>query len=123
MPAKSNEARKADKELARYALGFPEVHEDFPWGERAVKVRKKVFVFMRCDEDGLSVGVKLPQSQGAAMTYKFAEPSAYGLGKHGWITASFKPNGKIPIDLLKKWIAESYRAVAPKTLAAKLPSK
>jgi hypothetical protein len=29
------------------ALGFPEAVEEFPWGERAIKVKGKVFLFIR----------------------------------------------------------------------------
>jgi hypothetical protein len=39
---KSRDARA----LRTYALTFPEAREDFPWGERVVKVREKVFVFL-----------------------------------------------------------------------------
>ena len=48
------------------------------------------------------------------------KPAAYGLGKSGWIAAEF-PDGKLPpIDVLKAWIDESYRAQAPKKLLAEL---
>ena len=29
--------------LRAYAKAYPEAHEDFPWGESAIKVRGKVF--------------------------------------------------------------------------------
>ena len=29
------------------ALAYPDATEDFPWGERAIKVRGKTFLFMR----------------------------------------------------------------------------
>jgi hypothetical protein len=38
------------------------------------------------------------------------------LGKSGWVTASFGPRDKPPLDLLAFWLAESYRAIAPKKL-------
>jgi hypothetical protein len=37
--------------LRALALAYPESHEDFPWGHRAIKVRGKAFVFMSKDED------------------------------------------------------------------------
>jgi predicted DNA-binding protein (MmcQ/YjbR family) len=52
----------------------------------------------------------------------FAEPTPYGLGKSGWVTATFEPSAKPPVAFLKAWIDESYRAVAPKTLVKKLPA-
>jgi predicted DNA-binding protein (MmcQ/YjbR family) len=100
--------------LRRHALAYPETREDQPWGESAIKVKGKTFLFMRCDPDGLGLSVKLPQSHPYALDQPFAERTRYGLGNSGWITASFGPRDQPPLDLLKGWIDESYRAVAPK---------
>ena len=110
--------------LREFALRYPEAHEDFPWGETAVKVAKKAFVFMRLDgEEELSFTVKLPWSSGHVAGLPFAEPSGYGLGKSGWITSRFDASDDVPVDLLCEWIDESYRAVAPKKLVAALGAK
>ncbi|HTF87107.1 MAG TPA: MmcQ/YjbR family DNA-binding protein [Planctomycetota bacterium] len=116
MNQKMNEARES---LIAHALAFPGAFEDNPWGERVAKVGKKVFVFFGVstpDEPRLMVVVKLPQSSVAALDQAFAEPAGYGLGKSGWVAMVFQPGDKPPMDLLKAWILESYRAVAPKTL-------
>jgi predicted DNA-binding protein (MmcQ/YjbR family) len=105
--------------LRAYALAFPEAHEDFPWGERVVKVKDKVFVFLGRDDD-VGVTVKLPSSGLLALSLPFASPTGYGLGKSGWVTARFGPKDKPPLELLRKWIDESYRAVAPKELVKAL---
>jgi len=42
--------------IRRIALAYPNTREDHPWGETAFKVKDKAFIFMRCDEDGLSIG-------------------------------------------------------------------
>jgi hypothetical protein len=55
--------------------------EEFPWGERVVKVKKKIFVFLGKGDRGFGLSAKLPQSQDAALMLPFAEPTAYGLGK------------------------------------------
>jgi len=110
----------AEAALRSHALAYPEAHEDFPWGERVVKVRGKVFVFLGRPEDGLSLSVKLPGSASVALGLPFASPTGYGLGRSGWVTARFGPRQKPPVELLKHWIDESYRAVAPKKLAAAL---
>jgi len=34
------------------ALSYPETTEEFPWGDRVVKVKGKVFVFMGEDDGG-----------------------------------------------------------------------
>ena len=105
----------------KFALAFPEAAEEWPWGERVIKVRGKIFVFLGLVEGTLRVGVKLPVSFEMALTLPFAEPSGYGLGRAGWITASFTARRKPDVDLLKGWIDQSYRAIAPKKLAAALP--
>lgn len=112
--------RKAEQALRAHGMKYPEVIEDFPWGHRTLKVNGKAFVFMTADATGFSMSVKLPESNGAALSMPFAEPTGYGMGKHGWVTASFKPKHEPPVDLLKQWLDESYRAVAPKRLVKQL---
>ena len=117
---KTSSTRRCESALRKYALGFPETWEDFPWGERVVKVGKKVFVFMGLPDGQLTLSVKLPESHTVALMLRFAEPTGYGLGNSGWVTARFAANEKPPEDLLREWIEESYRAVAPKKLVATL---
>jgi predicted DNA-binding protein (MmcQ/YjbR family) len=106
--------------LRAAALAYPEAHEDFPWGHRALKVRGKAFAFMSKDEPGLSLSVKLPASAEGALQFPFCEPTHYGLGRSGWVTATFAPAVRPPVDVLRSWLDESYRAVAPKRLVAAL---
>jgi predicted DNA-binding protein (MmcQ/YjbR family) len=112
--------RKSEAALRRYALAFPEAYEEFPWGERVIKVNKKIFVFLHGDAQELRVTTKLPQSYGAALLAPFTKPTGYGLGKSGWVSASFEKGDQPPFDILRSWIDESYRTVAPKRLVAKL---
>ena len=105
--------------LRKFALSLPDTREDFPWGESAIKVRGKTFLFMRESEEALSLSVKLPQSREFALEYPFTEPTRYGLGKSGWVTAQFGPKDKPPLDVLQAWTVESYRALAPKALLKK----
>ena len=111
---------RARQALLRAALGYPDAHLDHPWGEDVVKVRAKVFVFLGQEADRLYVTVKLPTSNMLALAQPFAEPSGYGLGRAGWVTSAFDPGDAVPVDLLREWIDESYRAVAPRTLVARL---
>ncbi len=112
--------RAAEARLRELALSFPETREDFPWGERVVKVRRKVFLFLGREGSGLSLTVKLPGSATFALDLPFCEPTGYGLARSGWVTARFSPKGRPPLELLERWVEESYRAVAPKRLAAQL---
>lgn len=115
-------AKKAtpEQQLRDFAMGFPEATEHFPWGERVVKVKGKVFVFLGKGET-FGMSAKLPLSGLAALTLPFAAPTGYGLGKSGWVSASFEKGAEIPLGLLKAWIEESYRAVAPKALSERVP--
>ena len=112
--------RAIRKRLLEYALGLPEAYLDHPWGEDVAKVRKKVFVFFGMSEGtDFGMGVKLPQSAPLALAQPGVTPSGYGLGDSGWVSIQF--NDDLPYDMLREWIDESYRAVAPKKLSATLP--
>ena len=106
--------------LRAFGLACPEASEDFPWGHTALKVRGKTFVWLDKSEGALSLTVKLPVSRDFALVFDFAGPAGYGLGRSGWISCRFRRDEAADLDLLKRWIAESYRAVAPKKLAATL---
>jgi predicted DNA-binding protein (MmcQ/YjbR family) len=115
---------RAEEALAKLALRFPEVTEDRPWGHRAFKVRKKkVFLFLASDEGGLGLSVKLPHSGVMALELPFTEPTGYGLGKSGWVSARFARGKDLPVALVCEWLEESYRAIAPKTLSRTLDGK
>jgi predicted DNA-binding protein (MmcQ/YjbR family) len=111
---------KAVSALRDFALALPGAVEEFPWGDRALKVNKKVFAFLGTHEGGLAMSVKLAHTAAMALTLPFAAPTRYGLGKAGWVTALFGAKEKPPLDLLRAWIEESYRAIAPKKLVAQL---
>lgn len=111
--------------LRDFGMTYPETHEDFPWGHRALKVRGKAFAFLGNASHGqteMSVSLKLFASHESAMLLPFVEPTGYGMGKSGWITARFAPGEDPPLPLLLSWLDESYRLIAPKRLVATLPS-
>ena len=112
--------RQAYNALLKAGLTYPEATVDHPWGETALKVKGKIFLFLRQDPDGLFLTIKLPQSNEFALEYKFTARAGYGLGRAGWVTAEFEGKTKVPMDLLLFWLNESYRAVAPKKLVAEL---
>ena len=106
--------------IRAYGLGFPEAEEDFPWGHTALKVRGKTFACLGDEEGRFGMTVKLPVSRDFAELFDFASPAGYGLGKSGWISCRFAPGEEPDLDLMKRWLVESYRAVAPKKLGALL---
>jgi predicted DNA-binding protein (MmcQ/YjbR family) len=105
--------------VREFALGLPGAWEDFPWGDRVVKVGKKIFVFLGEGTEANGYSVKLRESQDAALAVAGAEPTGYGLGKAGWVSVPFK--GRSPsVGILCDWVEESYRLVAPKKLIKEL---
>jgi len=108
--------KQAEAKLRDHALSFPEATEEFPWDERVIKIRGKIIVFLGEVEGMLRVAVKLPTSAEMALTLPFTTPTGYGLGRAGWVTARFGAGDVVPLALVKEWIEQSYRAVAPKTV-------
>jgi len=104
-------------ELLTFALTLPEAYEDRPWGETVVKVRNKIFVFLGGPPDAVAFTLKLPRSHGYALSLPYAKPAGYGLGKSNWVSCQTTIVTAIEVPLVKEWIVESYRAVAPKKLA------
>ena len=121
MSAPTRKLSKAEAALRAFALTYPGATEEYPWGERVIKIKGKVFLFLgQPIGGGLGFSVKLPISAASALEMPFTEPTGYGLGKHGWVTAQFPSSDDVPLDLLEEWIDESFRAVAPKSVLAKL---
>lgn len=112
-------AAKAEAAIAKLALGYPEVVEENPWGHRLFKVKGKTFLFLGADGAAVSFSVKLPHTGVAALELEFTEPTRYGLGKSGWVKATF-PDARFPLELVREWLDESYAAIAPKKLASTL---
>jgi predicted DNA-binding protein (MmcQ/YjbR family) len=109
------------RRLIEFALSLPEAFEDQPWEDDTVaKVHKKIFVFFGGPASE-RMTVKLAESHAHALSIDGARPSAYGLGKSGWVTIPLEADG-VDASLLRDWIEESYRIVAPKRLVATLDS-
>jgi predicted DNA-binding protein (MmcQ/YjbR family) len=111
--------RATRKKVLEHALELPGAHLDHPWGEDVAKVGKKVFAFLGTDDgDDPGMSVKLRESREQALLSPGAEPTGYGLGDAGWVTIPFA--GAPPLPVLRDWVEESYRIVAPKRLVAEL---
>ena len=109
------------RELRAFGLAYPGAHTKSPWpGHLDLAVRDKTFAYLSIEGEPFKISCKLPHSNAVALMLPFAEPTPYGLGKSGWVSAKFAPSETPPIELLKSWIDESYRAQAPKKLVATL---
>lgn len=107
--------------LRAFALSLPGTVEEHPWGEDVVKVSGKVFVFLGAAASE-RVTVKLDESHGHALSIDGAEPTAYGLGKSGWVTVPMQARD-VTLPILRDWVEESYRIVAPTRLVAELDAR
>lgn len=124
MPRKPNPVDAALKELRKFGLAYPKAHTKSPWpGHLDLAVNDKTFAYLSIEGEPFSISCKLPETGPAALMLPFTEPTHYGLGKSGWVTAKLPAGRKPPLDLFRAWIDESYRAQAPKKLVALLPAK
>lgn len=109
------------KALREQGLAYPGTHTKAPWpGHLDLAVKDKTFAYLSLDHEPLRIGCKLPRSSELALTLPFAQPTPYGLGKSGWVTATFADADTPPLEMLKLWVEESYRAQAPKALLKQL---
>lgn len=122
MPRKTQRTDAALKELRAFGLAYPGAHTKSPWpGHLDLAVKDKTFAYLSIEGEPFSLSCKLPRSCSAALMLPFAQPTGYGLGKSGWVSATLADaDGPPPVELFKAWIDESYRAQAPKKLVAQL---
>lgn len=117
MARKGSSSDAALGELRAFGLAYPGTHLKSPWpGHKDLAVKDKTFAYLTTEGEPFSIGCKLPHSAGVALMLPFCAPTAYGLGKSGWVTATPPPGKPIPLEMFKQWIDESYRAQAPKSL-------
>ena len=109
------------KVLRAFGLAYPGAHTKSPWpGHLDLAVKDKTFAYLSIEGEPFSISCKLPRSGVDALWIPHSKPTAYGLGKSGWVTLAPPPDELPPIAMLKQWIDESYRAQAPKKLVASL---
>lgn len=109
--------------LRAFGLAYPGAHTKSPWpGHLDLAVKDKTFTYLSIEGQPFHISCKLPQSGRDALWLPFAKPTAYGLGKSGWVTAELAAGEPVPVDLFERWIDESYRAQAPKKLVAQIGS-
>ena len=87
-------------------------------GEPTFRVRNKNFVFT--NQTASSLSVKLPKEEATAVvaTDPLAEPTGYGLGRHGWVSVEVGHDAdEARWEQVEEWVRTSYTLVAPKSLA------
>ena len=109
------------QELRAFGLAYPGAHTKSPWpGHLDLAVNDKTFAYLSLEGEPLHISCKLPKSASIALMLPNTQPTPYGLGKSGWVSADFSDDKLPPIEMLKEWIDESYRAQAPKKLVKQL---
>jgi predicted DNA-binding protein (MmcQ/YjbR family) len=112
---------KVLQELRAFGLAYPGAHTKSPWpGHLDLAVNDKTFAYLSLEGEPFGISCKLPSSSEVALMLPFCKPTAYGLGKSGWVSAQFPEGKPLPVAMLKEWIDESYRAQAPKKLVKQL---
>jgi len=111
-------------ELRAFGLTYPGAHGKSPWpGHDDLAVNDKTFVYLAAEGEPFSLGCKLKYTSAAALELPFAKPTAYGLGKSGWVTFTPSETEMPTMEQMKEWIDESYRAQAPKKLVKLLDAR
>jgi predicted DNA-binding protein (MmcQ/YjbR family) len=87
-------------------------------GEPTFRVRGKNFVFTDATASGLSVKLSHEEAAAVVATEQGAEPTGYGLGRHGWVSVEVgnRPDAA-RWQQVEEWVRTSYTMVAPKKLA------
>lgn len=103
------------KVVRAFGLAYPGAHYKSPWPDHLdLAVDDKTFAYLPLEGEPFRIGCKLPQSAVDALALPFTQPTGYGLGKSGWVTATWALGDDVPVSLVLAWIDESYRAQAPK---------
>ena len=89
-------------------------------GEPTFRVRGKNFIFTDQEVTGLSVKLSKEEAAAVVATDKHAEPTGYGLGRHGWVSVKIGKASTERWRQVEEWVRTSYTNVAPKTLAKKV---
>ena len=87
-------------------------------GEPTFRVNGKAFVFTDADVTGISVKLPKDEAEAVVATDPGAEPTGYGLGRHGWVSVRIAPRaGRERWRQVEEWVRTSYTLVAPRKLA------
>ena len=105
--------------LRKVAMRYPGTEEGVacegtPIESRTVKARGKAFLFLRVDHARFKLRESLPEANKLASR----QPGRLQVGSGGWVKANLGNDGSTPLDLLERWIGESYRLMAGPTAAS-----
>ncbi len=120
MAAKRTTESKPMQAIRKLALAFPDVEESDSCVNRAFSAKKKNFLFLGMKDDTYNLRLKLKGSIPEAESLAKEAPENYSVGLHGWTLITLPHAKNPPRGLMKRWIDESFRLIAPKATVAKL---
>jgi hypothetical protein len=96
--------------LRKFALRYPGTEEGVacegtPIESRTVKARNKAFLFLTVGHARLKLRESLPEATKLAQK----TPDQLQVGSGGWVKASLGAHESTPLDVLERWVGESYR--------------
>jgi len=105
--------KSAMQALRKVALRYPGTEEGVacegtPIESRTVKARNRAFLFLTVGHARLKLRESLPEATKLASK----RPDQLQVGSGGWVKASLEADGSTPVDVLERWIGESYRLMA-----------
>jgi hypothetical protein len=103
------------KSLHQFALSLPDVEEGISCKGTSLEsptatVNGKAFLFLGTKQIRFKLGESLKDADKASAK----SPDAITVGANGWVTIAATSLDVVPPNVLKKWIEESYRLMAPK---------
>jgi len=103
----------------RICLELPEATEVEAWGHPTFRVKDKIFASAGAERGVWSFGMKTSHEMQAGLVEcdRRFSIAAY-VGKHGWI--SMRVDDQIDWNQVRALVVESYRMIAPKSLAARV---
>jgi predicted DNA-binding protein (MmcQ/YjbR family) len=104
--------------LRRICLALPQAYEQETWGDATFRVRGKIFVVAREDDEGdTTFSCKAPP--GSQHVLVNADPRRFYVppyvGHKGWV--GVRLDGKPDWDEIARIVERSYRLVAPRRIA------
>lgn len=107
--------------MARKLPGAERVDIEAWDGEPTFRVHGKNFIFTNPEATGISVKLTKEEAAAVIATDPAVSPTAYGLGRHGWVSVEL-PRRMTPArwQLIEEWVRTSYTLVAPKKLAKQI---
>ena len=101
---------KSMESLKTFVLGLPDVQKGVACEGTAVervtfKAGKKAFLFLGMGDAMVKLKKSLPDASKRAKK----EPGRYKAGAGGWVKVMWTPESSPDLDVLKKWVEESYR--------------